>query len=465
MDSIENVYFIGIGGIGMSAIARYYNHQGMRVSGYDKTPSPLTAALESEGIRIHYHGDINEIPKDKEHTLVIYTPAIPELFMEMKYVMDNGYTVIKRSRALGAIADKCTCIAISGTHGKTTTSTLAAHILTSCGEGCSAFLGGISKNYHTNLLLSKNPVLVAEADEFDRSFLQLHPEIAVITATDADHLDIYGDVEKMREAFAEFAGQVKPDGFLMVKKGVSVDVSNVSAKVFSYSYDSPCDFYASDIVPLEGGYFDYTINYPDEGKLEHCKMGIPGWMNVENSIAAFACCYLHGVEPERIREALATFQGVERRLDIRVNTAKTAYIDDYGHHPNEIAATIASLREMYPGRKITGAFQPHLYSRTKNFAADFARVLGGLDSLILLDIYPAREKPIPGVTSKIIFDDVKLKDKVLINRVELLNEIKKRDLDVLVTFGAGDIDRFVVPITDYINGHLKEEEERKKRNG
>jgi UDP-N-acetylmuramate--alanine ligase len=464
MDKIENAYFIGIGGIGMSAIARYYHHIGVNVSGYDKTPSKLTDALQSEGISMHFHGDVSQIPQDKEHTLIIYTPAVPPTFVEMNYVNDNGYTIIKRSRALGEIADRNTCIAVSGTHGKTTTSTLVSHMLTSCGEGCSAFLGGISKNYGTNLLLSKNPVLVAEADEFDRSFLQLHPEIAVITATDADHLDIYGTVEVMREAFAEFASQVKSDGSLIVKNGVAVDLTNVTAKVYRYSYDQPCDFYASEITPQPCGYFDYSINYPG-GKLEHCRTGIPGWLNVENSIAAFACAWLHGVTPGQIKEALATFQGVERRLDIRVNTPDCSYVDDYAHHPNEIAASIMSLREMFPGRKITGAFQPHLYTRTHDFAPEFARVLGGLDSLILLDIYPAREKPIPGVTSKIIFDDVKLKDKVLINRVELLNEIKKRDIDVLVTLGAGDIDRFILPITNYLNERIKEEEERKKRNG
>ncbi|MCI2082461.1 MAG: UDP-N-acetylmuramate--L-alanine ligase [Bacteroidales bacterium] len=461
---MDNVYLIGIGGIGMSAVARYYKHRGIIVSGYDKTPSKLTAELEEEGIKIHYHSDVSLIPKDREHTLVIYTPAVRKLFVELKYVNENGYTVIKRSRALGTIADRNECLAISGTHGKTTISTLLAHILTDSGEGCSAFLGGISKNYHTNLLLSKNPVLVAEADEFDRSFLQLHPEIAVITATDADHLDIYGNVDNMRNAFAEFASQVKSDGYLIMKRELPVDRSQVTAKTYDYAYDTPCDFYASDIVPQDGGYFEYSINYPG-GKAEHCRMGIPGWINVENSVAAFAAAFLHGVEPEKIKKALSCFAGVERRLDIKVNTPSVAYIDDYAHHPNEIAAAIKSIREIFPDRKITGIFQPHLYSRTRDFAKDFGKVLSNLDELILLDIYPARELPIPGVTSKLIFDEVKLRSKVQINRVELMNELKKRKFDVLVTFGAGDIDRFVEPIVQYISDMTKEEEERKKRNG
>ena len=448
-----NYYFIGIGGIGMSAIARYFHHRGFAVSGYDRTPSALTHALEEEGIAVHYTDDVEAIPKDVEHTFVIYTPAIPEDLGEMQYVRSRGYALCKRSKALGEIARGQECLAVSGTHGKTTTSTLLAHILTASGEGCNAFLGGISKNYDTNLLLSKNPVLVAEADEFDRSFLQLHPHIAVVTATDADHLDIYNDHTHVVEAFGAFAAQVDPDGAVIIKHGVDVPLEQVTAKVLHYAYDTPCDFYASDITPLEGGYFDFTLNHP-EGCIPHCRVGIPGWVNVENAVAASAVALLHGSAPEAVRAALATFQGVKRRFDIHVNTPRIAYIDDYAHHPNEIRAAISSMRNIFPGRKLTGIFQPHLYTRTRDFADDFADALSGLDSVILLPIYPAREEPIPGVTSQMILDKVTAADKMLIPKAELMDVLRNRDLDCLVTFGAGDIDRFIEPIENWLNTRI-----------
>lgn len=442
-------YFIGIGGIGMSAIARYFKHQGYRVSGYDRTPSALTAQLESEGIPIHYEDCPDAVPADVEHTFVIYTPAIPQDMKELQYVFDRGYAVCKRSRALGQIAQGQECLAVSGTHGKTTTSTLLAHILTESGEGCNAFLGGISKNYDTNLLLSKNKVLVAEADEFDRSFLQLFPDIAVVTATDADHLDIYNDHAHVVEAFGIFASQIKGGGSLIVKKGVEVPLDNVTAKIYRYSYNEPCDFFASDIKELEGGHFDFTLNTPS-GRIEHCTVGIPGWVNVENAVAASATALLHGTGPEAVKKALASFSGVKRRFDIHINTPQVAYIDDYAHHPNEIKAAISSMRNIFPGRKICGIFQPHLYTRTRDFADEFAEALSGLDSLILLHIYPARELPIEGVTAKIIFDKVTIKDKVLIDKDRLMDEIKSRELDCLATLGAGDIDRFIDPIEKWL---------------
>lgn len=429
----------------MSAIARYFKHQGYRVSGYDRTPSPLTAQLEKEGISIHYEDNVDAVPADVQHTFVIYTPAVPETLGELKYVRDRHYPLVKRSRALGEIARNQKCLAISGTHGKTTTSTLLAHIMTASGEGCNAFLGGISKNYGTNLLLSTNKVLVAEADEFDRSFLQLHPNIAVITSTDADHLDIYNDHEHVIEAFGQFASQVDSDGFVIVKKGVQVPLANVSARVLRYSYNEVCDFYASDIVPMDGGKFDFTINHPT-GKIEHCTCGIPGWVNVENSVAAAAVALLHGVTPKSIREALASFQGVKRRFDIHINTPKCSYIDDYAHHPNEIKAAISSMRNIFPGRKLCGIFQPHLYTRTRDFADEFAEALSTLDSLIMLQIYPAREEPIEGVSASLIFDKVTLEDKVLIEKDRLLDTVAARDIDCLITFGAGDIDRFIEPL-------------------
>lgn len=454
---MKNVYFIGIGGIGMSAIARYYNHAGYRVSGYDKTPSHLTAALEKEGIEIHYTEDTGYIPKDKGETLVIYTPAIPKEMKELCYVIDNGYRVIKRSRALGEIAGGNRCIAVAGTHGKTTTSSMIAHLFTDSGKGCNAFLGGISKNYHTNLLLSKNRLLVAEADEFDRSFLQLFPDIAVITSADADHLDIYGNVESVKEAFSEFASQIKPDGILILKSGVELNLDKVKARVVHYSYNFPCDYYASDIKLVEGGYLHFDINHPD-GVIKDCTVGVPGWVNVENAIAAAAAALNGGLTEEEIKRGLATFAGAERRFDIHVNSPKMAYIDDYAHHPKEISSAISSIREIFPGRRLCGIFQPHLYTRTRDFAPEFAKSLGMLDELLLLDIYPARELPIEGVTSNIIFKDVAIDDKRMISKDELMqlleSEMKEGKTDILITFGAGDIDRFIGKITDLMNSVL-----------
>lgn len=466
---MKNVYFIGIGGIGMSAIARYYHHAGYRVSGYDKTPSKLTKALEEEGIAVHYTDDISFIPKEKEQTLVIYTPAIPKEMGELIYVQQNGYRLIKRSKALGEIASNQHCLAVAGTHGKTTTSTMLAHIYTHSKTGCSAFLGGISKNYHTNLLLSKNQVLVAEADEFDRSFLQLFPDIAVITSTDADHLDIYGNVDTIREAFAAFAEQIKPSGYLIIKKGIVLNTEKVKATVFTYSFKEQADFYPSNVELQPGGYFKFDLHYPQytalgsntttpAGVIESCIMGVPGWINAENGIAAAASALLGGVAPEKVKEALATFSGVERRLDIHVNTPQIAYIDDYAHHPKELSSAIGSIRNMFPNRKLCGIFQPHLYTRTRDFAKDFANSLSQLDELILLDIYPARELPIEGVTSKIIFDKVTISNKIQIKKEDLLTYLNKKEIDILITFGAGDIDRFIGPITEMLTNRLAKTE-------
>lgn len=435
----------------MSAIARYFNHAGKRVSGYDLTPSPLTKDLEREGIIIHYEDCPEMVPQDVENTFVIYTPAIPSTLKEFQFVQNKGYALCKRSQALGEIAKDLRCLAIAGTHGKTTTSTLLAHIYTASGEGCNAFLGGISKNYNTNLLLSKNPVIVAEADEFDRSFLQLHPHIAAITSTDADHLDIYSDHSHVIEAFSQFAAQIEDHGALVLKKGVEIDETKVNASIHTYSFDQECDFYGSDFELLPGGYFDFSINTP-KGKIEHCTVGIPGWVNVENAIAASAVALLDGMAPERVKEALKSFQGVKRRFDIHLNTEECAYIDDYAHHPNEIKAAISSMRNIFKGRRLCGIFQPHLYTRTRDFADDFAEALSGLDELILLPIYPARELPIEGVNSQLILDRVTIKNKVLVEKQDLMECIKSRKIDCLVTFGAGDIDRFITPIEEYLKG-------------
>lgn len=451
MAEYRNIYFIGIGGIGMSAIARYYNAKGFRVSGYDKTPSPLTHALENEGIEVHYEDNTSYVPKDIETTLVVYTPAIPKDMGELVYVQENGYRVIKRSRMLGEITQGQRCMAVAGTHGKTTTSTLLSHIFTASGEGCSAFLGGISKNYGSNLLIHQNDVVVVEADEFDRSFLQLYPEIAVITSMDADHLDIYGDESHIREAFKAFASQVS--GTVIVKKGLDITAEDTEAKILTYSYNDPsADFHA---VLTEGdgnGRSHFDLHWPG-GVIRDCMVGIPGWVNIENSVAASAIGLTYGLDPERIKEALAGFSGVRRRFDIRLENERCIYIDDYAHHPREIAASLTSIRGNYPGRKLTAIFQPHLYTRTRDFAEGFAEALSHADRLILLDIYPAREEPIPGVTSEIIFDGVSLEDKVLLRKEELMRHLESLEApqnEVYMTIGAGDIDRFVEPLAELL---------------
>lgn len=439
---MTNIYFIGIGGIGMSAIARYYNAKGYKVSGYDKTPSPLTHALESEGIEVHYEDNVDFIPKNVSETLVVYTPAIPADMGELVYVLENGYRVIKRSKMLGEIAEGQRCMAVAGTHGKTTTSTLTSHLFMDSGEGCSAFLGGISKNYGTNLLISSNDVIVAEADEFDRSFLQLYPEIAVITSMDADHLDIYGDAAHVTEAFKAFASQVS--GTVIVKHGLDITEKDTKAAILTYSFgDAEADFYAE---PLADGHFN--LHYP-AGVIEDCVVGIPGWVNVENATAAAAIALTYGIAPEKVRKALASFSGVKRRFDIQVKKPGCVYIDDYAHHPQEITAALSSIRKAYPSERLTAVFQPHLYTRTRDFAPEFAKALSLADKVILLDIYPARELPIPGVTSEIIFKDITA-DKVLLRRNELMEYLKQEPVEVLATLGAGDIDRFVGEIAEML---------------
>jgi len=449
---MKNVYFIGIGGIGMSALARYYKFKGYDVAGYDRTPSELTAELEKEGIAVHYEDRPDLVPADVEESLIVYTPAIPKDLGELQKVMNGGYTVVKRSRTLGEITRGQRCLAVAGTHGKTTTSTLTAHIFTETGEGCSAFLGGISRNYGTNLLMSHKNNVVVEADEFDRSFLQLHPEIAVITAVDPDHLDIYGDYEHVVEAFKAFASQVT--GTVIAKKGTPIGPEDTKAKVLTYHYtDTSADFCALNPQPDECGYFHYDLQYPG-GVLKGIRVGAPGWVNAENSVAAAAIALTFGLDPQAVKAAIGTFEGVKRRLEVHVSSPRLSYIDDYAHHPAELASAISSMREMFPGRKLTAIFQPHLYTRTRDFAAEFAQSLSMVDKLILLDIYPAREEPIPGVTSEMIFKDVTAPEKVLLKKEELMDYLADEPVDVLVTFGAGNIDRFIEPITELLNSRL-----------
>lgn len=453
MNSYKNIYFIGIGGIGMSAIARYYKFKGCNVSGYDKTPSELTGELIAEGIGVHYEDNTDFIPKDVENTLVVYTPAIPHDLKELLYVQEHGYTLLKRSKTLGEIAKRQRCLAVAGTHGKTTTSTLLAHIFTDSKVECSAFLGGISKNYDTNLLVSHNPTIVAEADEFDRSFLQLFPEIAVITAMDADHLDIYGDLKHVHEAFQAFAGQVS--GTVITKLGLDITPNHTKARIMRYSYNDPrADFYADNLRKDECGYFTFNLKYPD-GVIKDCRVGVPGWVNVENAVAASAIALVYGIDPEAIRHALGTFLGVKRRFDIHVNRPGCAYIDDYAHHPNEISTAISSMRDIFPGRRLTAIFQPHLYTRTRDFADEFAKALSAVDKLILLDIYPAREEPIPGVSSRLIFDKVTAPEKVLLKKEMLMKYLEDEKIDTLITFGAGNIDRFIPQITEMLSSQIQ----------
>ena len=447
MKTYNNIYLIGIGGIGMSALARWFHHSGSRVSGYDRTPSPITRALEEEGIPVHFEDNASFIPPDTDSTLVIYTPAVPQEMGELSYARSRGYRTIKRSVALEEITAGHRCLAVAGTHGKTTTSTMLAHILTVSGEGCTAFLGGISRNYGSNLLLSDSGMMVAEADEFDRSFLRLHPEGSVITAMDADHMDIYRDIDDLRETFVEYGSQVS--GMLVVKKGLEQYFRNGNIRAGVWTYGDGGDYRASDIVSDGQGKMYFTLNTPD-GKIENCQAGVPGEVYIENATAAAALALLHGTSADKVREGIASFRGVARRFDIRLNVPGHTYIDDYAHHPAELAATIASIRQVWPGRKICGIFQPHLFSRTKDFHREFGESLSRLDSLLLLPVYPAREEPLPGVSSSLIYEHCTLKDKRIIQKKEVLEEIASRDIDILVTFGAGDIDRLVTPIENLL---------------
>jgi UDP-N-acetylmuramate--alanine ligase len=453
---LKNVYLIGIGGIGMSALARYFMHQGRPVAGYDRTRTPLTEMLENEGAQIHYHDDSFLIPAlfadNERDTLVIYTPAVGSDNKELDFFRKNGNKVVKRAEALGVIAAEKKLLAVAGTHGKTTTSTMLAHILTHTGMGCNAFLGGISKNYNSNLLLAQSDLLVAEADEYDRSFMQLFPDVAIVTAVDADHLDISGSHDEVKKSFKNFINQIKPAGTLIIKKslvgnGKPSFMQYFDRKLYTYSYNEPADFYAANIKPLAGGYFSFDLITPS-GAARGCTVGTPGWINVENAVAAAAAAWVAGVSVLQLPAALKSFQGVKRRFDVQLSTPAVTYIDDYAHHPEELRAAITSLRGMFPNKKITGIFQPHLYTRTRDFATEFAQSLSLLDELILLDIYPARERPIEGVTSSIILDKVSIEHKMLCSKEELLEVLTGRQPEVLVTLGAGNIETLVAPIRE-----------------
>lgn len=451
MQKITSVYFVGAGGIGMSALARYFRAKGKQVAGYDKTPSDLTAALIEEGIRIHYMDDITLIPEDCKQidsTLVIYTPAIPETHTELNYFKANGFTLMKRARVLGEITRTERGLCVAGTHGKTTTSSMLAHLLKQSHVDCNAFLGGILKNYNSNLMLSdKSDLAVIEADEFDRSFHWLNPYMAVITAVDPDHLDIYGTPAAYRESFEHFTSLIRPDGCLVMKKGLQLQPRlPEGTKLYTYSATEEADFFARNIRIGNGDIlFDFVT---PGGCIPDVKLGVPVKVNIENGVAAMALALLNGVTSEEIRRGMASFAGPVRRFDFHLKEDDIVLLDDYAHHPAELKASIQSVKELYPDKKVTGIFQPHLYTRTRDFAADFAASLSLLDELILLDIYPAREEPIPGVTSQIIFDRVTIPNKRMIRKEELLDLVQKEaaSFEVVLMVGAGNIDRLVEPV-------------------
>ena len=446
-------YFLGAGGIGMSALARYFNHYEKTVYGYDKTETTLTTQLQEEGIHLHFDEDKSLVKKIisgylPEEILIIYTPAVPKEHTELVYLQDKGYKLQKRAWVLGEITKQFKTIAIAGTHGKTTTTTIVTHILKTAGINCFAFLGGISQNYHTNLLLGdasdKDAFVVVEADEYDRSFLTLHPFISVITSVDEDHLDIYGDKSEMHKTYTQFATQVQKDGFLIVKKNVDNDLNlNVKRLIYSLNLDTE---YSADSIHISDGEFCYNIKSPIES-VSHVSIGLPGLHNVENSIAAVAVAQQLGIKGEVINKALRSFKGVKRRFDYRVKSKSLVYIDDYAHHPEELKAAINASKQLYPDKKVTGIFQPHLFSRTRDFADAFAESLDLLDVCVLLEIYPAREKPIEGINSQMLLDKMKCKEKYLVKKENVLEFLRTHPPQVLMTLGAGDIDTLIEPIT------------------
>jgi len=444
--SYSHIYFVGIGGIGMSNLARYFKSKGREVAGYDRTKSKLTEDLENEGIAVHYTDDIAAVPVEflkNDSTLVVRTPAVPEEHSELRFFHKNGYKIMKRAQVLGEVSRSSRSLCIAGTHGKTTTTTITAHLLKQSRIDCSAFLGGISNNYNTNLLLSESSDLtVVEADEYDRSFHQLTPYMAVITSVDADHLDIYKTHSEYLESFAHFTELIRPDGCLVIKKGLPLKYRlQPGVKVYTYSVEEKADFYAENIRYSNGRlYFDF---YYPTGVISEIEMGVPVKVNVENSVAALALAHLNGVSDEELRESLASFRGSWRRFDFQIRREDFVYLDDYAHHPEELRASISSIKALYPDKKITGIFQPHLYSRTRDFADEFASVLSELDDLILLDIYPAREQPIPGVTSEMILEKVTLKSKTITTLDKVFDVLSIKQPEFLVTLGAGSIDTLV----------------------
>jgi UDP-N-acetylmuramate--alanine ligase len=457
INSIKSVYFVGIGGIGMSALARYFLSKNIFVGGFDRTSTPLTEQLIVEGAKIHYAEDVKQIPdacRDKDKTLVVYTAAIPADNAELRYFQENDFTVEKRAQVLGELTRTHKGLCVAGTHGKTTTSTMIAHLLKSSHVDCTAFLGGISKNYGTNLLLSKSsPYIVIEADEFDRSFHWLRPYMSVITATDSDHLDIYGTREAYLESFAHYTELVQPGGTLLIHTDLDLKPrAQKGVHLYTYSRDKG-DFH-SENIRINNGEIIFDFIAPDI-RINDILLGVPMSINIENGIAAMAIAHLNGVTADEIKHGMATFHGVDRRFDFKIKTDKIVFMSDYAHHPAEIRQSILSIRELYKDKKITAIFQPHLYTRTRDFYKDFADSLSLLDEVILVDIYPAREKPIPGVTSQLVYDNLRPGiEKILCKKEDILNVLKDQHIEVLITLGAGDIDNYVPAITQLLQKRL-----------
>ena len=460
LKDIKSVYFVGAGGIGMSAIARYFIRKGLVVAGYDKTPSDLTHQLEKEGMLIHYEENVDEIPhacRDPKSCLVIYTPAIPKEHKELVFFNEGGFTVEKRAQVLGTLTRTHKGLCVAGTHGKTSTSTMCAHIMHQSHIDCNAFLGGISKNYGTNYILSDHSdYVVIEADEFDRSFHWLRPWMTVITSTDPDHLDIYGTKEAYLESFRHYTTLIQPGGALIIHKNLEMKADvQPGVKVYEYSRDEG-DFHAENII-IDNGEITFDFVSPIE-TVKGIELGQPVPINIDNSIAAMAMAQLNGCTAEELRYGMKTYHGVVRRFDFKIKNKKHVFLSDYAHHPKEIYQSAKSLRELYKDRKITAIFQPHLYTRTRDFYKDFADALSQLDEVILCDIYPAREQPIPGVTSKLIYDNLKPGvEKSLISKDDVLDLVKKRDFDVLVVLGAGDLDNLCPQITKIIESKEQSE--------
>eukprot|EP01136_Pigoraptor_vietnamica_P024092 Opistho-1_new@6766 len=446
LSKISRAYFVGIGGIGMSALARYFAKRGVLVCGYDKTRTNLTIALEQEGILVSYLDEESVVPvcfaENHDDTLVVYTPAIPKNANILNHFKSKGFSLKKRSEVLGIISEGMFCIAVAGTHGKTTTSSMVAHILTDTGFGCTAFLGGIASNYNSNVLFGTNNVVVVEADEYDRSFLTLHPDVAVITSMDADHLDIYGDESHLHESFQLFASQLKADGKLFVKDGLPLNG-------ITYSATAAAALKATNIHVANGNFvFDFEDGYTS---IKEIQLAMPGKHNVENAVAAIGVALSLGIHPNAIKMAVASFKGVKRRFEKLVNSSEHVYIDDYAHHPAELKACFDAVRQLHPDKKLTVLFQPHLFTRTRDFAADFAKVLSTADEIILLEIYPARESPIEGINSQFLLDKIVNENKRLCGKDLLLQQLKSEKPELLLTVGAGDIDTLVEPLKNLLS--------------
>lgn len=448
IENIKYIYLIGIGGIGMSGLARYFKHNGCRVSGYDKTQTALTRELESEGIDIIYEDSRSQLDgrllANVSDTLIIYTPAVPRTAEIVRAFEESGHILHKRSEVLGYLSGSKFTVAVAGTHGKTTTSTMIAHILTESGRSCSAFLGGISLNYDSNVLFSDTNLMVVEADEFDRSFLTLHPNVAIVTSMDADHLDIYGDHQQLIDAFSMFIGQVKSDGVRIIRKGLNLPAD------YYYAADSMSDVFAENIR-LQNGEFYFDFHQGEE-RIPDIHLGIPGKHNIENALAAIAAARACGVENVAIKSALASFKGIKRRFQYVVKSERAVYIDDYAHHPTELEAILQAVNQIYPERKLTVIFQPHLFSRTRDFVEGFARALSfeGIDQLIVMPIYPAREESIAGINSEWLLSKVSGPNKILLDESQTLDYMREHRPDLVLTVGAGDIDRLVGPIKEIL---------------